>query len=212
MAALASAGRHVVVVTCFSGNPDGDWEWLEEKWRAISRPRLRRMEDEQAIARIGARLVMLGLPDAALRGDRDGPLYRSPLELLSSRPDEALVASLADRLGGVLKPGDRVHVPLAMGNHPDHRAVADAFRRLPGPYDAVWYEDFPYPFRQPACLTARLEPACDIDAWLAAAVIYRSQAITLFGSAAELRRRLAKHSTRSGEGQGDRVWIPRASK
>lgn len=212
MAALVAAGRPVVVVTCFSGDPGGDWGWLGEPWRAIARPRLRRIEDDRAIARIGGRLLTLGLPDAALRGDDAGPAYRTPLDLQAGEPEAGVVAALVDRLDGILRPGCRLHAPLAMGGHADHRAVADAVRLLPGPCEVIWYEDFPYPFHPPADLEARLEPACDSEAWLAAALLYRSQVIALFGNAAEARRRLAAHASRAGDGQGDRVWVASAAK
>ncbi|MCA9651197.1 MAG: PIG-L family deacetylase [Myxococcales bacterium] len=121
-----AAGQRVVVITVFSeGEP------------------AREVEDRQALARVGAEAIHLGLPDSPLRLGI-APTFRDLMLDQPLRPEtiEAVAAGLRPHLAQ-LGPAE-IWWPLGIGGHIDHRSVFAASRRLPG--SPRYYEDRPYAF------------------------------------------------------------------
>ncbi|ALK08130.1 PIG-L deacetylase family protein [Blastochloris viridis] len=191
---VAAAGARPLVVTVF----DGDAALPGEGWRRVATPALRRAENAAALAQIGADALSLGLVDAALRTVGGAPIYadaqalRGPL----ATADRALPVVIAARLAAVVHAGDRLHVPAGgAGAHVDHRVVRLAAAGIAAPQRH--YPDFPYaPRRHPAAADA-------VEPWIAAAALYRSQAVGLFGNRAALAAAL-----RAWNGDSD-VTAPR---
>ncbi len=193
IARLTGLGWRVVVATVFT--------------RTVARPRgfalacqtdkgigpevdymaLRRGEDAEACARLGAEPLWLDLPEAPHRG------YGSAEALFGTvRPDDPaplrLPAVLA-RLHEMCEPGLTL-CPEAIGGHVDHLIVRDAAVRIAVARSralACW-RDQPYARRHRAPVTAGARPVAidgEIRAKQAAVLCYRSQlAFQLGGKAA----------------------------
>ncbi|GII84195.1 hypothetical protein Ssi03_21850 [Sphaerisporangium siamense] len=207
------AGEPVTVLTVFDGPPNGPIAGLPsdmasgtaegaagvttEDWRRVAEPAVRREEDRRALAAIDAGGVSVGLPDAALRTSDNEPRYSRVLSLFG-RPhpdDHTLPAAIAAAIHAHLAPGDALYAPLAAGNHIDHRLVRAAVESDPTlRARTTWYEDVPYKLapRDTAGLHPRYEPIdpADLEAWIAAAVHYESQAEAVLGGTRELRAHL----------------------
>jgi LmbE family N-acetylglucosaminyl deacetylase len=184
LAALAAAGRRVLVVTVFSG--EGSSPFADELHQimgltAENVAAVRRAEDEAALARLGVARREGGLTDAIYRRP---DLYFSRETLLSGMPRdepplEELVAALSAESPGALLLG-----PLAIGGHVDHVLVSRALR---GERVGYW-EDFPYAAGRRvegrAPLSLGVPP--DVEARVAASLAYRSQISLNFGDAPAL--------------------------
>ncbi|WP_309142117.1 PIG-L deacetylase family protein [Bradyrhizobium diazoefficiens] len=190
---LVRAGERPVVVTVFDGDPFGE---VARGWRRVASPALRRDENIRALAAIDAVGISLGLVDAALRFSKGMPVYADAESLLGpiDLADEPLVTHLAARLLEVLHPNDLVHVPVAGPTaHVDHQIVRLAVER--GSLgNVLYYEDFPYAWQ-------RLNPPSEseiavVDSWIAAASLYRSQAIAIFGDSARFAATLGAWARR----------------
>ena len=135
--ATAATRERVVVLTAFS---EGD----------ALHPH-RRAEDLAALAGLGARALHLGLRDAPQRRGRP-PSFRSLILAPDDPADtEVVLAALVEAVHGLAP--DVVLLPLAVGEHVDHRIVHAAHTRLPG--RVGFYEDRPYALVQHA-VQARL--------------------------------------------------------
>lgn len=215
LAKWAAAGEPAVVVTAFDGPGPLD---PAEPWRAVADPRVRRAEDEAALAGLGSRRISLGLPDAAVRtsGSQCRYTYSHPRRLFG--PPSPRDAELADLLAARLRPwlaaAAEVHAPLAAGRHVDHVLVREAVARIAPPRIA-WYEEFPYPLRARDVSGLRerresLRPA-DLEQWLEGAGRYASQARILCGGVPGLRaaltRRAREHAAGTGLAYADRHWV-----
>lgn len=193
LAAHARAGDRVTIVTCFTGNvaaPTGFALACQlDKGLApeVDYMALRRAEDRDACAVIGATAVHLPLLEAPHRG------YASAPELFAGRrDDDAMLAPLTDAIAAqiaVLKP-DQLLGPLAIGNHVDHWLVRDALTTLATP--VVLWEDWPYLTRAPDRRTdcpAYVHALTDADreARIAMCAAYASQLGFQFGSVAGMK-------------------------
>ncbi len=145
LAARARAGNRVTVVTCFTGNVAHPTGFalacqLDKGLDAqVDYMALRRAEDVNACAVIGARAVHLPLLEAPHRG------YASAPELFAARRDDdrvlaPLTVALADQID-LLAP-DLLLGPLAVGDHVDHWLVRDALAATGAP--VLLWEDWPY--------------------------------------------------------------------
>jgi LmbE family N-acetylglucosaminyl deacetylase len=105
---------------------------------------LRRAEDEKAMARLGADALHCGFVDAPYRSSH----YRSfaGITLDLDPADRGLVDRLAERIAELVRRtgAARVHAPLAVGGHVDHRLVHEAAVRAVEPGRLWFYEDRPY--------------------------------------------------------------------
>lgn len=207
----ARAGRSVTVVTVFDGSRTGP---LPGSWREIAEPGIRRAEDVSAVSCLGAKLVSLGLPEAALRSDRGVPRYASQLRLFGPvcPQDQALSVEAAQVVVGMLEPGTVLHAPLAAGNHVDHRLVKAAAAALASRGAKVsFYEDFPYRLRPADHAGLRsVHAPVDLVSWLGAAACYRSQVRAIFHSADKFRTALMSRAEEYGRAANrkyaDRFW------
>ncbi|MEI7031014.1 PIG-L deacetylase family protein [Streptomyces pratensis] len=185
-------------------------------WRSIAQPDLRRREDRAALTLLGAAHVSLGFTDAALRASGGRYRYSSAPRVRGPRhaDDAPLAVELSAALHSCCPPGVRVHGPLAAGRHVDHVLVREAVERLGRP-DTAWYEDFPYPLRHRdhAGMAADYTPLTpmEIDAWLAGAAVYASQAQALFDGTDRLREallaRVRAHGAAAQLPGAERFWL-----
>lgn len=173
--------------------------------------RLRRLEDRQAAALVGARPLHFGFHDCIYRKDEAGTaLYSEALYSPIQPSDASLPQRIAEELRRKLKADDRVVCQLGIGEHVDHlvvRAAAELLRR-----SLLYDADVPYVYSHPeeldskvASMRASLEPVSveGLEAWLDAIQSYKSQLSTLFESIESLRARIRLQWSEQG---GIRVW------
>jgi LmbE family N-acetylglucosaminyl deacetylase len=204
------AGQHVEVWTVVCGYPpDAEPSPLAQvlhfQWgfsSAEETVRKRRLEDEHAVATVGAWLIHFdGFYDCIYRRDEGGqPLY--PMDVFAephpAEPDlpAKMTAALAERL----RPEDVVVCPLAIGGHVDHRIVRKAVEGLGRP---LWYYvDVPYVLThpeelEPATRSMRPEPHKISDqgiaAWVKGIAEYASQISTVFDPPDKMKETMEKY-------------------
>ncbi len=141
-------GHSVTIINVFTRSlyaPFSDAESVHENDRLSYVSAMRRKEDEAFLRQVnGATMVDLNIKDAPLRlhcsadivcdvpvDPADGAFAKIQKALIkyTSRPDTALV------------------LPLALGNHVDHRVVRDASLPASVGFACAFYEDLPYAAR-----------------------------------------------------------------
>ncbi len=208
LAALAKAGWEVVVATAFTRSvPEPTGFALACQLDKGLPPEvdymaLRRAEDREACARLGARAVWLDLPEAPHRGYADArALFAAP------REDDQIHEPLARAVAGLLEPApDLLLAPQAIGGHVDHVRLVEALRAVlpdgvPNGMPVLWWTDFPYAARpvreaaRPFAVAMEAWPehdvAGDATARLAACAAYATQLGFQFGGMEGLGRALA---------------------
>jgi len=153
---LAGSPGHVVTVFC-GVPPEGlaapMWDQLTGARDPAARMCDRLAEDDAALAALGATTDRLGLLDEQYRSE--------PVTV------DAVAAALGPALSGVTV----LHVPSAVGGHPDHVLTRDASLASAPPSAEVWlYADLPYSlaFGWPAWVDGREpDPLLDPTPWLA---------------------------------------------
>lgn len=128
IAARAQAGDEVVVLTVCS---EGDASYAE-----------RRAEDVAAVTSLGAAAVHLGVADAPFRRGAERSFRGLILAALADDDADAerVIAAIVARVGELA--ADTALLPLAVGEHVDHRIVHAAQARLAG--RVGFYADRPY--------------------------------------------------------------------
>ncbi len=209
LAKLARTGWRVIVATVFTKSvqdPEGfalacqlDKGLLAE----IDYMALRRQEDAQACAAIGAETRWLRFAEAPHRGYGSAPALFAGL-----RGDDAIAAPIAcelQKLIGELRPA-MLLAPQAIGGHVDHEALVLALDHVGRETPTLWWRDYPYTVRretpkQPFEDRFRALRVCEVPlvpedraAKLEAALAYRSQLGFQFGGAEALRACL-EHET-----------------
>lgn len=197
LAARARAGDRVTIVTCFTGNVAHPTGFalacqLDKGLTAdVDYMALRRGEDRDACAVIGAEAVHLPFLEAPHRGYASAPAL-----FAGRRSDDGLLAPLTVALGEQIEQlaADRLLGPLAIGNHVDHWLVRDALAATGA--DHLLWEDWPYLRRAAAAPddTVRSRHALteqDRAERLAMCAAYASQLSFQFGSAEALRTAIA---------------------
>lgn len=234
IAAMAAAGRPVLVLNVCSGSPasgaaHSPFAQLQHaRWglHADEAVRRRLAEDEIALEILGADSYQLDLLDAIYRlpeAYRDeATLFGvpSPADLLAGQI-RAAVEALAARF-----PQAILYAPLGVGRHVDHQAAHAAAAELARAGASVaFYEDFPYVAR-PGALDERLAElggaelftpvVTAIDGVLARKIgaieAYASQIETLFGDSGAMARSVTEYAEglRPDEGTyGERLWVRR---
>ncbi len=148
LAVLAAAGWRVRVVTCFTAgvadpSPFALSTQLDKGLDAdVDYMALRRAEDAAALRRLGAEPVHLPLPEAPHRG------YTSAADLFAGQhADDGVAGPLREALVPHLRDAALVLAPQALGDHVDHRVVADVVAAVRP--DALFWRDTPYVLRRP---------------------------------------------------------------
>jgi LmbE family N-acetylglucosaminyl deacetylase len=152
---LASTPGHVVTVYCAvppAGLAAPMWDRMTGAIDPVARMHDRLAEDDAALATLGATTTRVGLLDEQYRSE--------PL------PPDAVPAALGPLLAGAAQ----VHVPAAMGSHPDHVATRDgALAAAPASAEVWLYADLPYAlaFGWPSWVDGRdPQPMLDPSPWL----------------------------------------------
>lgn len=153
-----------IVVTVFSGGPAGvdplpEWDELCGFSPGDDVMAIRRREDDEALATVGASASRLGFWEVQYRRPAGGRLSRRLAQPLMARlrpagpPERGLVKAVAAALGAVVDHGPRRQwfVPLGLV-HPDHRVTALAGLVVAEARpDLAWhlYEEQPYALDHP---------------------------------------------------------------
>ncbi|GAC1345345.1 MAG: PIG-L family deacetylase [Acetobacteraceae bacterium] len=210
MAQLGDAGWRTVMATAFTASvptPTGfalACQLDKGLGPEVDYMALRREEDRQAAALLGAEPRWLGLPEAPHRG------YGSAPELFAGlRADDAiwreLVPLLADLVAGT---GPAlILAPQGLGGHVDHLQMIRALGEAgPGAAAIAYYRDAPYAIRNPAAQPLVTGPAhivpiaAGLDRKIRAACAYASQIGFQFGGKAALARSLTEFALSEGTG------------
>lgn len=132
---LLGSQREVTVVNVCTAAPetgasDAFWDQLSDGHHPVERMRVRRAEDEAALARAGRSAHYLGFIDFQYTG------LTPPL------------GALVQRILGIVPPGTELHAPAGLGVHPDHLAVRSAGVELEALGFALrFYAELPHALR-----------------------------------------------------------------
>ncbi|KAB0681427.1 PIG-L deacetylase family protein [Aureimonas leprariae] len=205
---LAAEGWRVVVATVFTATvPDPQGFALACQTDKGLGPEvdymaLRRGEDRQAMAALGAEGLFLPFPEAPHRGYDSAPALFAGVHA-GDRIGDDLEAAFA-RLAAEHDP-ELLLAPQSIGGHADHILVTQALRRVAGGRPVLWWTDFPYTLRADtpkrpfaAEMEALEERVIPLDAPFLSAKrdacrAYRSQLGYQFGGADGLDKRLAEN-------------------
>lgn len=224
-------GEAVRVLTVFAAGVQGDEipPFAAKQHQMWGNPpdanRLRRAEDLAAYARLGCYDVYhLDAPDAVYRVSNSGvPRYTSVTDIFGDiHPEEADYDLALLELVRPYVPSDAmVLAPWAIGNHVDHQLTYRVGRLLEAEgWEVGFYEDVPYVDKidmgiwephgtqEYRIQTLGLDET-DMVAKIAAMAYYRTQIPVLYGSEAEMSRRLRATAERVGDDFApmmERVW------
>jgi LmbE family N-acetylglucosaminyl deacetylase len=155
---LTAAGETVHIRTVMSGDPPNPLpdtpivRELHSRWNVGPTPMVvRRQEDHDAAALVGAQAEHMEIPDCVYRTSESGKALYPDENSLWQRvhPLDPAIR----RLGGFRLPADvsHVYIPLGVGNHVDHMVVREigiALYRLlqtaGNPADVRFYAEYPY--------------------------------------------------------------------
>ncbi len=228
------AGLSVGVLTIFAGSARTDVRSpfaraLESRWGAQGDAiAMRRQEDREALAILGAEAIHWAYEDAIYRlHTRTGaPVYADREAIFGDvrRFDPVKVRDLAAAVRAFWKKAGRprLYAMLAAGHHVDHQILQRAILRLVrrGGPDVVWYEDYPYAEDQDAVrqavsrlAVAGLRPQIvhlaeeDVAAKCDAIACYRSQIRIFWQDEEDMRRHVREHATRvGGDFPAEQYW------
>ena len=224
------AGERVIVVTVCAGDPPPGplsefAQSLHQRWQTPGEAAaVRRAEDLNALAALGAEAVHLAAADCIYRGDpaTGRHWYASEAALFGAlHPAEAALArTLAGEIAGRVRGAQpaRLYAPLGIGNHVDHRLTRRAAELAGGVW--AYFEDYPYAAREPGAAAATpgraLAPGviplaeADLAAKVRAIAAYTSQISSFWGSLAEMEAAVRGFAGRTGGGApAERVWRSR---
>ena len=187
LARHAQAGWRVIVATCFTAsiaNPTAfalACQTDKGIGPEIDYMELRRDEDRQACALLGAEFVHLAFPEAPHRGYDSAAALFGP-RLACDGIADGVAEALAMLIAG-LRP-DLILGPAAIGDHVDHWIVRETLDRV-APSPAALWADLPYAARNGSALPDtfdRLPCGPQLSRKLQAARAYRSQLGFQFGT------------------------------
>jgi LmbE family N-acetylglucosaminyl deacetylase len=230
MFAQTRAGRSVSVVNVFAGVPDyADLSAFARAKHAVwGDPEdvvaARRIEDRCAQQILGVDSVDWDHLDAIYRTVGQRVLYPNEAAIFGEldTAESDLGWQLADEIDARLADYDatRIYAPLGIGHHVDHLVVRSAglVLRACG-WDVLFYEDFPYVWRNDLAATpipAALDDlgdwqsvvqAIDVERKIKAIACYESQVGDLFGDVETMARAVRDHATDVGHGYpAERSW------
>jgi LmbE family N-acetylglucosaminyl deacetylase len=197
----------VTVLTICAGDPPPGLltpfaEELHGRWGAgAAAVAIRREEDLDACARLGAAAIHLGIADAIYRKSPKGEaIYPDEAAIFASlsRAEDELAGRLAEAIDQVSPAGAQLYAPVGFGGHVDHQLARRAAERLDRP---LWlYRDFPYSARgfpapddfPPPDGVATVLPLdeYEVEDWVQAAWRYESQRSTFWQDLPALRKEL----------------------
>jgi LmbE family N-acetylglucosaminyl deacetylase len=157
-----SSESDVEVWTLFAGAPwfgpySGIASWLHSVSggkRGVWLARARRSEDRAACRMLGATFRHFRWHDAVYRSSTAGEFLYSDCRQTQWVPeDNKLITRISKKLQQLLKPDDRLIVPLAIGSHVDHLIAKVAAEQARHPL-TLYYPDVPYHQRYPKELAA----------------------------------------------------------
>ena len=150
---------------------------------------LRRDEDRNACALLGAEPRWIDLPEAPHRGYGSAPALFGPAD-----PADQVWRALADEVSALLaelRP-ERFYAPQGLGGHVDHRQVIRAVLDRAEPARVRFWRDAPYILRDPAArpdpnvppgAAERVDITAGLERKVAASCAYASQVGFQFGGA-----------------------------
>jgi LmbE family N-acetylglucosaminyl deacetylase len=191
----ARQGLPVEIWTIFAGDPPGPLSVFALKihalWGTGDGPEtiaLRKTEDENAAACVGADVVRFDFADCIYRIAPDGSyLYPESVFVPAHALDQDLPEWIASAVASELLPEDVLVCPLALGGHIDHVLARQAIESLHRP--RLYYADIPYIFNYPNSLdpaiAAMRSDSFDVSeaglkAWLEGVESYASQISSLY--------------------------------
>lgn len=227
---LAEQGEAVTVLTTMAGDPPADMPEtpitadLAQRWGVAVKAR--RLEDQQALARLGADFIHVPVADCVYRTAGDNShtvaLYPSEESLWGTiHPDDPVVQALRAR---AIPPATTVYAPLGSRHHVDHRIVRDWGQWLKEqnpPLTLIFYEEYPYEVdaimeleqalayfsAQTTQLEVRAINEADVAAKIQAMTCYQSQISTFWTGVAEMEARTRQSMTEAGNGvPAERFW------
>jgi LmbE family N-acetylglucosaminyl deacetylase len=146
---LTRQGESVVIRTFMAADPPLPFpdtpviHDLHQRWQADDSPMaMRRAEDRQAAAVLGAAVEFLDILDCPYRVNEHGQaIYQTNAALFGDiHPDDPALKTLIRLPEGV----QQVYAPLGAGGHVDHKIVSRLSRELPPGIPICFYEEYPY--------------------------------------------------------------------
>jgi LmbE family N-acetylglucosaminyl deacetylase len=225
LACLAQPGPTPIIFTICAGEPPPGpltpfAAGIHERWKTGPEAvRQRRLEDELACLRLGARPRYYTLPDCIYRrlNGTEEPLVRSEEDLFMPLPpaEFPVAETLARHLVETLPVDSAVACPITAGGHIDHRLVrrsAEILAERRPDLGMFYYLDFPYILEHPqerAALeesgwspaSGEVSPA-GLAAWIAAVSEYRSQISTFWKDSSEMSLEISRFAADGG----GRLW------
>lgn len=200
-------GESVTVITICAGDPSpGELstfaQQLHARWN-VDRASIevRRSEDLAACEHLCAGVIHFEIPDAIYRKSPDGEtLYPDERAIFGTlhENDTDLVVRLSRKLANIVSDESVLYCPLGFGGHVDHSLVRHAAERLNRALR--FYADLPYAARGEPLGDGLSLPrgerrvfkleAEDIEAWVAASALYRTQLSTFWTDESTLRAEL----------------------
>jgi LmbE family N-acetylglucosaminyl deacetylase len=171
----------------------------------------RRLENQEAAARVGADTVDFSIPDCIYRRSPTGELlYPEDVFPFIHPFEKDLDVEIAAALISELQPDDIVVSPLAIGGHVDHVLVRQAAEHLDRP---VWYyADIPYLIDHPEMLvpaTKGMEETLypiskkGLGIWQSGVAAYATQILMLFETGEKMQAAIRLYWQ---DQRGVRLW------
>ena len=178
---------------------------------------IRRDEDREAAALVGAQAVHFDFLDCIYRHGKDGKGLYADVFVPAHAEDRDLPAQIAQAILARLDAEDVVVCPLTIGKHVDHVLVRQAAERAmqaqqSSPSMLRYYADIPYLLNHPEQLdekTTGMQPVPQavsehaFDIWLKAIESYASQLSTLFDDLESMKERMGEYWRK---GKGLQFW------
>jgi LmbE family N-acetylglucosaminyl deacetylase len=210
ISAQIRAGNRVSVWTIFAGDPPSGKltpfaQSLHERWKTgRESAAARRLEDVQACGILGAGYRHFDFLDCIYRNDTDGyPVITREEDLFKPMymGETKLIELLTEKLIKELPKNVHLAAPYGFGNHIDHQLVKRLAGRLNA--NAWYYADYPYSaanernqhiWRNMGGDIYQFELALEnLGEWQLAVAAYTSQISTFWGSADEMRQKIADY-------------------
>jgi len=142
------AGKSILVVTIFSSKPNQNTRVRSKALQAMLDYDRRRIEDIEAMQRLGADFLWLEFPEVIFR--HHPPWRRYGLTYPVTAPNQCLCCQVTASLKKICQQTQctEMIIPLGIGQHVDHQIVYQAGVNLqshkPHPYSVSFYEEIPY--------------------------------------------------------------------